>query len=260
MNNEMNFDRSKYVNNYMAVAKKQGKKSSELEKKYKISDGYIKRLTNESNKTKMSADLAFCLAEHVGVTMDFLANANYLEMGPQDRQVSEFIESLRVKTSSGDIDWNGISFDELTDIRLEGKRPFLWVDSLYHNSCGDYPDIEEIPFYNSIFHPKRATSLVVAKRAVLKSIGAEVFIISYMIVSIKEDGSIDLPLPFDDEQMYEIYMIKDVELMPICSVSYDDRKEIAVQINSLLTEIEDNKNTKRIGKDALGLMEAFINS
>lgn len=99
-------DNSKLINNIHILAKRQGKKIGDVERKAGVSAGYMSRIAkNDSGKINPSIDFIVAVADELDVSLDDLINNDFGVTG-DDAYMERFLERLIACTKQQKILWD----------------------------------------------------------------------------------------------------------------------------------------------------------
>ena len=99
------FDKKRCIANIYQLAKEQGIKIGDLEKKAGTSAGYLSRINKDDNNSSPSIDFIAAVAMVLGVTVDALIKNDYTTPTATEKYLLDFIDTLLSRTNADELDW-----------------------------------------------------------------------------------------------------------------------------------------------------------
>ena len=152
------FDRKRLLSNIALLAKGKNVKMGDLETVAGVSTGYFSRLNKSDSNASPNIEVIATVADKLGVTIDCLVKVDYDALTPTERYLVDFINKLIAKASSLEMLWECESVKKMV---AEGTNndgcaihPLFEVRTIQAGIDGisGYPQFEERPVYNSLFH------------------------------------------------------------------------------------------------------------
>lgn len=250
------FDKKRCIGNIYFLAKDQGKKIGDIEKRAGVSAGYISRLNKEESNTNPGIEFLAAMATDLGVSLDALINYDFEAITPTESYIIKFVERLLGQTEYYEMDWKRDLERDLKDVECDmngnPKHP-LFVIAEHGGVQGKsrsetYVGIE----YCSHFLVEETVAIAGDGYHTVMPEGSMLYLMKLQVESDDQD------MPYGSEDIYELYLVENGNVEPLChSGKYMDTPFAPVLQNLYQAVVESGKHAK-IKPEVRSILDAFM--
>lgn len=244
------FNKERFVANIQKLAKDRGIKLSELEEFAKVSPGYLSRITNKSSRVMPSIYTALLIANKLGTTVDILLKADLTYSSPNDNYVQDFLNKLISDSQAFQMVWD-IETEEAIN-NIISMRP----DDVQHPLFRSYCDMDNcLVAYDSLFHPYESDQKVEAKPPFYHT---KINNGKYDLYLARIDYDDELGLDFFE---YELYMVDGKgKVQPVCHSMWNVSNEVGRLLYTLYSVAGETIKHVKITKTVRSAIDDFMKS
>lgn len=238
------FDKKRCIANIYQLAKEQGIKIGDLEKKAGTSAGYLSRINKDDNNSSPSIDFIAAVAMVLGVTVDALIKNDYTTPTATEKYLLDFIDTLLSRTNADELDWKK---ELVADLRNVGFDPD--GDPAHPLFAYGPNGVHSDPVYKSHFNNEYEIS---GDCFHLKMPGNDNTVLYLMCADMP--GSKDLPFGGDD---YELYIVKRWEVKPLCHADPDSSPFYSA-LHQLYAAVEESCKHPKLDPEVMRSIDLFM--
>lgn len=238
------FDQRNCVQNIMQIAKEKHALIGKLEKSVGVSKGYLSRLCQEDNTSKISVDLIFKIAQFLDVPVNQLLTCRPALPSSVQNTV-DFIRAIECDTQTGRLTW-----DRHSQATVAATDDFRYYQSGL-TSCPVFHHVDHELVYHSQFNQSNGT----------KQVGffyvAELFEGTYIyMVKVQYSDT--------EQQDYEVYFVTpdddepDFSIEPVCSSYPAAEAQFDVALRKLYETIAEEVENMHTNPTVRTIIDRFM--
>lgn len=225
------YSKNRLLNNISYLLLKNNIKISELESRIEVSPGYFSRLRkNENDNVCPNLEVLVSIANTFNCSISMLVYGDFTRLNETEVFLVDAINKLITQTSEDKVVWERIHQTSFMD--------------------SGFPLIKETSNNLLRFPEKHYKSLFTGKNETINNV---VYYASFMNAFLYL-----IPIPYKNDERYELYRIKDNAVNKICSSIIDEKCVFNDLLKDLYLEASESSQRIRIDSEVKKDFESFL--